>query len=204
MTFEDAYSRVRERSWLSEARLRALWASTKHVMAQNVPGAIVECGCATGGSAALLGMASAGRRALYLFDGFAGMPEPTERDPDQERAAQYVGHCKGTQREVEAFLADCGVTATIEAGLYSDTLPSEDPLIVALLHIDCDWHDSVMAALRAFYGRVSPGGRIHIDDYYHWQGCRKAVDDFLSAIGSTERIHAIDESGVYLAKGSAA
>jgi O-methyltransferase len=74
MTFEDAYSRVRTRSWLSEARLRALWESTKAVIADDVPGAIVECGCATGGSAALLGMASEGRRPLYLFDSFEGMP----------------------------------------------------------------------------------------------------------------------------------
>lgn len=200
MTFQEAYSKVAFRSWLSEARLRALWDSTLAVIEQGVPGAIVECGCATGGSAALLGMAAAGRRDFYLFDSFQGLPEPSERDPDRAKAQKFVGHCRGTQTQVEGFLAECGVTATIVAGMYADTLPAPEPRTVAVLHVDCDFHDAVRACLDAFYDRVSPGGRIHIDDYGHWAGCKAATDQFLAARELSPVLHRIDGTGVYLIK----
>jgi DNA topoisomerase IB len=33
------------------------------------------------------------------------------------------------------------------------------------------------------YDRVVPGGIIQIDDYTYWNGCRKAIDEFLACRG---------------------
>lgn len=61
-------------------------------------------------------------------------------------------------------------------GLYQDTLKIESP--VALAHIDCDWFDSVWVCLQRIEPYLVSGGTLVIDDYYHWSGCRKAVDEY--------------------------
>ena len=201
MTREQAIATVKGRSWLSEARLRALWDSVSTIINDGVPGAVVECGCATGGSAALLGLALRGRRKLYIFDGFQGLPEPSERDPDRAKAQRFVGHCHCSQAEVEAYLSGLGVEATIVPGMYADTHPADEPSEIALLHVDCDFHDSVLLCLESFFYNVSWMWRIHIDDYGHWAGCKTATDKFITAQGyCIEDLIPIDGTGVYLFK----
>jgi O-methyltransferase len=59
---------------------------------------------------------------------------------------------------------------------------------IALLRLDGDWYESTMACLDALYDRVVPGGLVIIDDYYTWDGCARAVHDFLSRRGVSARI----------------
>ena len=63
-------------------------------------------------------------------------------------------------------------------GLYQDTLHPDGP--VAFAHLDCDWHDSVLTCLERIEPRLSLGGVLVIDDYEHWSGCRKAVDEYFA------------------------
>jgi hypothetical protein len=65
-------------------------------------------------------------------------------------------------------------------GWFADTLSSVEPGPIAILHLDADWYESTKLALERFYDDVVPGGAIRVDDYYHWPGCREAVDEFLS------------------------
>jgi asparagine synthase (glutamine-hydrolysing) len=46
-------------------------------------------------------------------------------------------------------------------------------------HVDGDWYESTMTCLERIFPRVVPGGRIVIDDYYAWSGCRTAVDEYV-------------------------
>ena len=59
-------------------------------------------------------------------------------------------------------------------GLYQHTLKINSP--VSFAHIDCDWYDSVMCCLTRIEPYLSCGGTLVIDDYYHYSGCKKAVD----------------------------
>ena len=64
----------------SPERIAVLEAAVRHVIAQDYPGAFVECGVAKGGSTmamayTLLDLAVRDRE-LYLYDTFEGMPEP--------------------------------------------------------------------------------------------------------------------------------
>src|SRR5262249_42322226 len=59
---------------------------------------------------------------------------------------------------------------------------------IAVLRLDGDWYDSTMICLRKFWNHVLPGGIIIIDDYFAWDGCTRAVHDFLSSIRANERI----------------
>jgi hypothetical protein len=70
-----------------------------------LPGDIVECGVWNGGSAAMMGVASAeGQyarpRVMWLFDSFQGLPRPTERDGDLERKSYFADWNIVLQRKV--------------------------------------------------------------------------------------------------------
>lgn len=70
---------------------------------------------------------------------------------------------------------------------------------IAILRLDTDFYESTSFELAHFYEKVSSGGYIIIDDYGHWKGCRKAVDEFL--IKHPEiKLHIIDYTGVYFIK----
>jgi O-methyltransferase len=59
----------------------------------------------------------------------------------------------------------------------------------------------VKVCLDHLYDRVSPGGVIQIDDYGHWEGARKAVDEFLARRRLTPRLRWIDYTGRQWIKG---
>jgi hypothetical protein len=69
-------------------------------------------------------------------------------------------------------------------GWFEDTLFASKGEIgsIALLHVDCDWYESVRLVLAELYDQIVPGGVIAIDDYYAWLGCRKAVDEFFDDV----------------------
>src|SRR5207253_208031 len=101
-----------------------------------------------------------------------GMPEPSpEKDPDHEAARRFVGLCKGDADDVRRLVlgARPGQPLTIVRGLYRDTLREPPCGAIALLHVDCDWYESVKACLEALYERLSEGGLVQIDDYFAWE-----------------------------------
>jgi asparagine synthase (glutamine-hydrolysing) len=63
-------------------------------------------------------------------------------------------------------------------GLYEETLQIQEP--VALAHIDCDWYDSVKVCLERVVPHLVRGGRLVIDDYVYWTGCKMAVDEYFA------------------------
>jgi hypothetical protein len=73
------------------------------------------------------------------------------------------------------------------------------PESIAVLRLDTDFYDSTVYELTHFYNLVSPGGYVIIDDYGHWKGCRKAVDEFLQKHPEI-KLQTIDYTGVYFIK----
>jgi len=193
--------KVRPYTMTSNERVAVLESAVRHVAAQNYPGAFVECGVAKGGSTMAmaytlleLGM---GDRDLYLYDTFEGMPEPDESDRgrfgepaarnwrkrrDAEGRSTWINH--GLE-EVRANLALTGYPASrlhFIKGKVENTLPAQAPPgAIALLRLDTDWHASTKAELDHLYPRLVRGGIVIIDDYFRWQGARKAVDEYIAA-----------------------
>jgi O-methyltransferase len=64
-----------------------------------------------------------------------------------------------------------------------DTLAAHAPETVALLHLDTDWYVSTRHELEHLYPRIPVGGVLIIDDYGHFKGARKAVDEYLKGHG---------------------
>src|SRR5258708_39355590 len=188
-------------------RLRGLQKAVHQTIAKGVPGDIVECGTARGGSAAFLGMLLKKldpRRRLWVFDTFEGIPPPTDADPDYEIARQFTGAFRGSIEEVTNLFKQFGfsdLTVPVK-GLFEDTLRKSGVGPIAVLHIDGDWYRSVRVCLDELWDRVSLGGVVQVDDYGHWAGARKAVNEFISERALDLRLRYLDYSGRQLVKPS--
>ena len=176
----------------------------------QLAGALVECGVWNGGSAAMMRLADVdqsqadGLRTMWLFDSFQGLPRPGERDGQSERNGYFVGMNRGCIDNVQAAFRRLHVPfaqVKVIPGWFNDTLASVPVESIALLHVDADWYDSVKIVLDVFYDKVTPGGYIVLDDYGYWQGCNRAVAEFLSerGLGKIELVRT-DRVGAYFRK----
>jgi O-methyltransferase len=87
-------------------------------------------------------------------------------------------------------------------GWFADTLPKREIVPIALLHLDCDLYESVKLCLEQLYDDVIKGGCIVIDDYGCWEGCQKAVNEFIERRNLKVELIKVDYEGVYFHKES--
>jgi O-methyltransferase len=207
---------VRPFTMTSLARVVTLVRAIRFTVEHGHPGAIVECGVWRGGSmmAVALTLRALGvERELYLFDTFAGMTAPAAVDSTiagesagallSEPEANPLVVAAATLQEVQQNLARTGYPmAKIHCivGSVEDTIPARAPDEIALLRLDTDWYASTLHELNHLYARVAPRGLIIIDDYGHWNGAKRAVDEFLGSLPVTPFLHRIDYTGRAFAK----
>jgi len=79
-------------------------------------------------------------------------------------------------------------------GLVEETLPAEAPEEIALLRLDTDWYSSTKHELEQLYPRLAPGGVLILDDYGHWQGARRAVDEYFAENQITLLLNRVDST----------
>ncbi len=176
---------VRPFSVTTAERDYALYESLRYIVAAGIPGDIVECGVYRGGSAALAAhtlRAIGANRRIWLYDTFADFPYPGEHDE------WYGGRDAGGDRpygmtasleEVKANMAPTGHENVVYVeGLVEETIPAQAPEEIALLRLDTDWYGPTRHELEHLYPRLSKGGVLIIDDYGHFEGARRAVDDY--------------------------
>jgi O-methyltransferase len=196
-------------------RLMNAYDVVKRAEAKALPGAIVECGVYKGGSAAVMTMAASPARQVWLFDSFEGLPQPTAQDGDKaieysgERASgvlEPIGQCVGPLDVVrELFFGKLRIAPSrlhIRQGWFQETLPSARHEIgpIAVLRLDGDWYESTKVCLENLYDLVVPGGFVVIDDYGYWEGCKRAVDEFLASRNLDVDLIRVDDSGVWFMK----
>jgi hypothetical protein len=204
---------VRPYTMTSPERLYALIQAVKYLVAGRVEGDIVECGVWRGGSimaAALTLLANhETHRRLYLFDTFEGMPQPTDKDVDVygRRAAQDFGPGRrGRQNSILAMTQDA-VRSNVALVAYppdrihfvqgrvESTIPKGAPDQIALLRLDTDWYESTRHELAHLFPRLVKGGVLIIDDYGHWQGAKRAVDEYFTEEKVAILLNRIDYTG---------
>jgi O-methyltransferase len=170
---------------VSPERIQNLQLLARRIESERISGDVIECGVCNGGTAAVLArFATRSRlnRTVWLFDSFQGMPATTAEDG--EAAKVHIGKEVGDPARVREVLQLVGANmgrVRIVPGWFQDTLPTVLTSQIALLNIDADWYESVKLCLETFYDRVTMGGFISFDDYGHWPGCKKAVDEFFLA-----------------------
>jgi O-methyltransferase len=174
-------------SMLSTPRLFSLYEQAAAV--RGVPGDVVECGVWRGGGLAMMGAACADvgvERHFWAFDSFAGLPPPGDQDGTHEREKYYEGLNLGDADAVKVIWHRLGLAPeqlNVVPGWFEETLPDAPIEQIAVLHVDGDWYGSVKTTLDALYDRVASSGVVIVDDYAYWEGCRRAVDEFMAARG---------------------
>ena len=76
-----------------------------------------------------------------------------------------------------------------------ETIPTHIPHAISLLRLDTDWYESTKHELTHLFPLLSPGGVIIIDDYGHWQGAKKAVDEYFEENKIKILLNRIDYTG---------
>lgn len=179
---------------------------------RNIEGDVVECGVWKGGMSAGMAYLLGPGRKHYLFDSFEGLPKPTELDGEyavewQDSGDDELTHnnCTANEADADAIMKKTGVDYRLVKGWFQDTVPNFEGISkIAVLRLDGDWYDSTMITLEKFVPLVAPGGIIILDDYYYWEGCSKAVHDYLSKEKSAARLVSADNFMYFRKMGSGA
>jgi len=179
---KDIYGIISQYTMIDFDRINSLSNAIDSVKKDNIPGDFVECGswkCGTLGFMSLYSRSIGLQKKIHGFDSFEGMPEPIDIDGNDSR--QWTGKLAVSIDEAYENLRAMNASGvTLHKGFFEKTLSQNKFSIdkISILRVDCDWYSSTKTCLEELYDLVSPNGFIIIDDYGHWQGCKKAVDEF--------------------------
>ncbi len=186
----------RERlTYLDREALLDLYLAVRSVEDRSMVGMIIEAGCALGGSSLVMATAKAADRRMQVYDTFETIPPPGPADGADVVArfeAIATGQAEGiggdpyygyqgdllprVTESFDAFGLDAAANSIeLRKGLFEDRLHPDGPVVLA--HIDCDWYDSVKVCIDRILPHLVPGGRLIFDDFDHWSGSRRAVED---------------------------
>jgi len=204
--FNDSmFSRIWEQAsaytMTSPERGYALYNAVKYIIQSDIPGNFVESGVWKGGSAMIMALTlvelNCTSRQIWLFDTFEGMPPPQEHDIDlsgktaheqldaqSDNADESLVWAIAGLKEVKRNLGSTHYPMQnihFVQGDVARTAPNTKTGPVALLRLDTDWYASTRAELDNFWHRLIKNGVLIIDDYGHWQGAQKAVDEFFNS-----------------------
>jgi hypothetical protein len=220
---KEAIQKVRPFTMCTYDALINICAVVRYLEEGCVPGAFVETGVCSGGSSAVMALASLrwghGARRLHLFDSFEGLPNPLlDKDycdwmakdwaiPAEQCDGKLVssGALIASKDDAEKVLFDIAQyprdLVTFHVGWFQNTVPAAAPTMgpIALLRLDGDLYESTLVCLRNLYPRVIKGGFIIIDDW-SLKGCRTACEEYFNEIGIRPFIHHVDGTVRYFVK----
>jgi hypothetical protein len=206
--FWRLFERWRSESLLTVERLFALYSGALWLARRPDDGALVECGCYRAGSLCLMleTLCELGRtdRDVYAFDTFNGFPQGVRDVAYHGKVLTRDAWITEYYRPVtETNLSRSGYPPDrlhLVEGPVEETIPARAPERIALLHLDTDYYESTRHELRCLYPRLENGGLLYIDDYGHFEGCRRATDEFLAGLCGPLFLHRTDYTGRMLIK----
>ena len=171
----------------------------KQVPNYKIQGTFVECGVWKGAYLVffqkLIEEYNLENRKIYAYDTFEGTPEPTDLDINSE--GQYM------KEEYDRFKKDDSTSNWNNAGLeevkknYFQNTNKNDNLVtikgkventlliksnipdkIAILKLDTCLYESIKIELENLYPRLQKHGILIIDNYFNYQGVKKATDDY--------------------------
>jgi hypothetical protein len=143
------------------------------------------------------------------------LPEPTLEDgkiakdyasDKAEGNLKTIDKCVAPLKDVEEVFFNIlkldKKNIVISKGWFQDTLPKDREKIgkIAILRLDGDWYESTKCCLENLYDNVIIGGYIILDDYGHWEGAKKALDEFFIERKIRPELIKIDYTGIYFKK----
>lgn len=211
--FIDIFLKCKCYTMTSLQRMYSLYQAIKYISLNGVPGDFVECGVWRGGSAMVIAhtlkQLNDLNRKIYLYDTYTGMVEPSDLDCDYEdtgafeewsssQTENYNIWCYASIEDVEnnLFLTDFPKENIVFVkGKVEDTIPDTIPEEIALLRLDTDWYESTYHEMVHLYPKLGNKCVLIIDDYGHWQGAKRAVDQYFEENNIHLLLNKIDYSG---------
>jgi len=185
----------------------------QYIVSNCVPGDIVECGVWRGGSMMASAMtllnAKDTSRSLYLYDTFEFFQNINGSTKDSDyKGESGESEIKRINAESMYFvgISEDDVRTALNTtsypkdkiryvkGMVEDTIPATIPEKISLLRLDTDLYESTKHELEHLYPRLAVGGVLIIDDYGHWMGAKKAVDEYFSENRIPNYLHRVDYS----------
>ena len=189
---------VKPYTMTSVERLKSLIDAVSYITGNRIEGDFVECGTWKGGSVMCMQKKlielNQTDRNFWVFDTFEGMPEPDSVDKNfkqtsaqkllsEEEKEKSLTWAYSNYEETTSNILSSGYPAeniNFIKGLVEDTIPQTPIDKIAILRLDTDWYSSTKFELEHLYPKLVKGGILIIDDYGHWEGCKKAVDEYFT------------------------
>lgn len=201
-----AMERANGRTLLDPVQQYSTYWAARYVGEQKIAGDVVEFGVWRGGASLLMlsGLMDAKSvdRSFYLFDTFAGMTEPSERDrwiASGKGAGEILRQSarRGDSRNRVDMRCIADIQDVVEGlrltnydqqkihlvkGDVKETIATNLPATISLVRLDTDWYESTKLEIQASWPRLAIGGVAIIDDYDEWTGARDAIDEYFSEL----------------------
>lgn len=197
--FKTIWEEVHLYTMTSVERGYSLFKAVEYIIKNKIPGSLTECGVWKGGSCMLIAktlmLLGESDRKIYLYDTYEGMPKPTKEDviswngrsalekweEDKSGTKDNFGSWAVGLEEVKANVFGTAYPEDMFVFIPGDvsiTLENKKPDKISLLRLDTDWYASTAKELETLYPLLSERGVLIIDDYGHFDGARKAVDEY--------------------------
>jgi hypothetical protein len=181
-------------SMTTEIRMWSLINSLKKIVNEKIDGDIVECGIWRGGNIILINKILEEQKIhkkIYCYDTFEGMDiaDNVDKELSSGQSASKIIEsddyykCKSSLDDTKKIISQ-NVEDTKDIifikGKVEDTLMVKKnlPKKISICRLDTDYYSSTKIELEILYPLIEPGGILIIDDYGHWSGCKKAVDEY--------------------------
>ncbi len=209
--FYDLYLKCKPYTMTSIERMYALYKGVEYVVKNNIPGDFVECGVWKGGSSMLIALTllkfRVNDREIWMYDTYEGMSEPGEVDKDPTGGKAHdiwtklkegakSGWCVSSLEEVKNNLFVTNYPTELLhfiPGMVESTIPEQMPeKDIALLRLDTDWYESTKHEMHFMFPLLVHSGVLIIDDYGHWEGAKKAIDEYVKHHNIALFLHKVD------------
>lgn len=205
-------------SMTGQQRMYLLSQAILNVKEKKLEGDFVECGVWRGGNILLYQLLNdfySLNKNIFAYDTFEGMTTPEDIDINytgnsakelllKNKKSEHIinTHALSTIDSVKKNILKHSklenINFIIGAVEKSLLLEKNLPKKISVLRLDTDWYASTKIELEILYPRLVQGGVLIIDDYGHWQGARKAVDEYF--FDKKKWLHVCDYTCRYLIK----
>jgi hypothetical protein len=202
MNDEEIIKFVRDYTSVSRERLLNLLNCVENVIKNDIPGDLIEIGVWKGGlimAMALKCKQMKSNRTIRAYDTFFGMTQLCELDGVPNNIITDDIRCYSSFEETKKNIDMCKYNYIVyHKGDITKTDLEEIPEKIAILRLDTDWYESTKFELKHFEPNVVKDGYIIVDDFGHWPGCKKAVEEW--GVGKRYRFFQIDYTGIFWQK----
>ena len=194
------YNEVKPFTMTSKERVVSLIRSVEYIIQNNIEGDFVECGVWKGGSsmAIIKTLQHLGEKSrnIYLYDTYEGMPEADDKvdlsyndvlansllKNEEDNKDKSVVWAYSTLEEVKTNINSLGYDKNnihFIKGKVEETLIGNKHNCISLLRLDTDWYSSTKIEMEELFPKLSTCGILIVDDYGHWKGAKKAIDEYI-------------------------